>query len=168
MNGIDATSMARRIAGESARRKGFARRSRVVRSRIEEVEWISRGKSTKRLAVMIERTRGIIENNRRLSALMSCALKIKTRGTHPTVSPQVGSWSPSHMKLPTKAQIAEIKSVAGMNTDVATMTGRTNIRRRKTWTYATRALVNVKMVSSGTVCSRVVYGRDALEGLPGL
>src|SRR6267154_3711052 len=70
------------------------------------------------------------------------------------------------MKLPTKAQIAEIKSVAGMNTDVATMTGRTNIRRRKTWAYATIALRNVKMVSRGTVCSRVVYGIDALRSSP--
>jgi hypothetical protein len=71
MNGIDATSMARRIAGDNARRKGFARRSRVVRSRIDEVEWISRGKSTKRLAVIMERTRGTSENSRRLDTLMS-------------------------------------------------------------------------------------------------
>lgn len=67
------------------------------------------------------------------------------------------------MKLPTNAQIAEIKSVAGMNTDVAIMTGRTNMRRRKTWAYATRALRNVNMVSRGTVCSSVVYGSETLR-----
>ena len=51
--------------------------------------------------------------------------------THPTVSPQVGTVSPSHMKLPTKAQIAEINNVAGINTEVAIITGRTNTRSRK-------------------------------------
>ena len=139
----------------------------MVRSRIEEAEWISRGKSNKRRAVTMERTRGTRENNRRLKTLMSYAGK-RSEITHPTVSPQVGSWSPSHMKLPTKAQIAEIKRVAGMNTDVATMTGRTNTRRRKRWTYATRALINVRIVSKGTVCSRVVYGSDAPDLLSGL
>jgi len=87
MNGIDATSMTRSITGESARRKGFAMRSRVVRSRIEEVEWISRGKSTRRLAVIMERTSGTSENSRRLDTLMSNAVKttenVLTQLSHP-------------------------------------------------------------------------------------
>lgn len=60
------------------------------------------------------------------------------------------------MKLPAKAHIAEMKSVAGINTDVATMTGLTKILNRKICRYATAALRNVRIVSSGTVCSNVI------------
>jgi hypothetical protein len=87
--------------------------------------------------------------------------------TYPTVSPQVGSWLASHMKLPTNAQIAEMRRVAGMKTEVATITGRTKMRRRNMWAYATNALKNVRIVSKGTVWRRVVYGvtREGGEGL---
>ena len=51
--------------------------------------------------------------------------------THPQDSPQVGSVSPSHMKLPTKAQTAERKRVTGTKTVVAMTTGLTKTRRRK-------------------------------------
>jgi len=37
--------------------------------------------------------------------------------TYLMLSPQVGSISPSHIKLPTKAQTAETKSVAGTKND---------------------------------------------------
>ena len=47
--------------------------------------------------------------------------------TDPTVSDQVGSVPDSHMKLPTKAQMAEMNSVAGINADVASSTGLTKI-----------------------------------------
>lgn len=72
------------------------------------------------------------------------------------------------MKLPTNAQIAEINSVTGMNSDVATMTGLTNTRRRKIWTYDTIALSVIRMVSIGTVWRRVVYGRAPLVPFFGL
>jgi hypothetical protein len=62
------------------------------------------------------------------------------------------------MKLPTNAQTAETNKVAGMNTEVAIMTGRTNIRKRSICEYATAALTNVRIVNIGTVCNRVVYG----------
>lgn len=88
--------------------------------------------------------------------------------TYPTVSPQVGTVSPSHMKLPTNAQMAEIRRVAGMNTDVAIMTGRTNTRRSRMCVYAAIALENVRIVSIGTVCNRVVYGRVTGGGLTGI
>jgi hypothetical protein len=55
-----------------------------------------------------------------------------------------------------KAHTADMNKVAGMNTDVAAITGLTNICRRKICAYATAALKNVRMVSIGTVCSRVV------------
>lgn len=148
-NGIDASKVTRRMAGESARRKGLAMRSSDVRSSTDDVEWISLGRSTSLRAVMRDKTRGMSENSRK-----------------PTVSPHVGSWSPSHIKLPTKAQIAEMKSVAGINSEVATMTGLTNIRKRKICTYATAALRNVRIVSSGMVCRRVVYGTGPRD-LPG-
>lgn len=48
----------------------------------------------------------------------------------PTVSPQVGSVSASHMKLPINAQIAETNNVTGMKKDVATMTGLMKICNR--------------------------------------
>jgi len=60
--------------------------------------------------------------------------------TYPMLSPQVGSISPSYMKLPTKAQTAETKSVAGKKTDVASITGFTNTFNSHTWTYVTSAL----------------------------
>jgi hypothetical protein len=46
------------------------------------------------------------------------------------VSPHVGSWSPSHIKLPTNAHTAEINNVAGTKTVVATITGPTNTLKR--------------------------------------
>jgi len=76
--------------------------------------------------------------------------------TYPTLSPQVGSISPSHIKLPTKAQTAETKSVAGTKTDVASITGFTNTFNSHTWTYATSALSSVNMTSMGTVLRRTV------------
>jgi hypothetical protein len=60
------------------------------------------------------------------------------------------------MKLPMNAHTADTNKVAGMNTDVATITGLTNMRRRKICAYATAALRNVRVVSIGTVCRRVV------------
>jgi hypothetical protein len=54
--------------------------------------------------------------------------------------------------------MAEMKRVAGMNTEVAIITGRTNICRRNICVYATAALRNVSIVKSGTVCSSIVYG----------
>jgi hypothetical protein len=51
-----------------------------------------------------------------------------SESTHLTVSPQVGSSSPSHIKLPTKAQTKN--GVAGMNAPVATMTGFINIFKK--------------------------------------
>lgn len=48
----------------------------------------------------------------------------------PTVSPQVGSVSASHMKLPMNAQIAEMNSVTGMKNDVTIMTGLMKICKR--------------------------------------
>lgn len=52
--------------------------------------------------------------------------------------------------------------------DVATITGLTNIRRRKICAYATAALTNVRMVSIGTVCRSVVYGRVTLWRFSGM
>lgn len=46
-----------------------------------------------------------------------------------------------------------------MNTEVAIITGRTNICRRNMCPYATAALTNVRMVRSGTVWRRVTYGK---------
>jgi hypothetical protein len=60
------------------------------------------------------------------------------------------------MKLPMNAHTADKNKVAGMNTDVAAITGLTNICKRKICVYATAALTNVRMVSIGTVCRRVV------------
>ena len=80
----------------------------------------------------MQRTRGMMENSRRLErkSIVDDEQK-KIDRTYPTVSPQVGSLSPSHMKLPIKAQRAETNRVAGMNTEVAIMTGLTKMRRRK-------------------------------------
>jgi hypothetical protein len=55
-----------------------------------------------------------------------------------------------------KAHTADTNKVAGMNTDVATITGLTNTLRRKICAYATAALINVRMVSIGTVCRSVM------------
>jgi hypothetical protein len=68
------------------------------------------------------------------------------------------------MKLPTNAHRAEMNKVAGMNTEVAIMTGRTNIRKRSICEYATAALRNVSIVNMGTVCNKVVYGNVTLPG----
>ena len=51
--------------------------------------------------------------------------------SYPTVSLQVGSLPSSHMKLPTNAQMDDMNKVAGMNTDVAKITGFANRLRRK-------------------------------------
>jgi hypothetical protein len=72
------------------------------------------------------------------------------------------------MKLPMKAHTADMNRVAGMKTEVATITGRTNMRKRNICAYAARALMNVRIVSKGIVCRRVVYGsvtRGWLDGL---
>jgi len=56
----------RRIAGDSARRKGFAMRRCVVSVRVDEVTCISRGRYMSRRAVKIDSARGINANMRRL------------------------------------------------------------------------------------------------------
>jgi hypothetical protein len=50
---------------------------------------------------------------------------------YPQVSPQVGTASPSHIKLPAKAQIEDIKRVAGIKTLVPMTTGLTNTLKRR-------------------------------------
>jgi hypothetical protein len=50
---------------------------------------------------------------------------------YPQVSPQVGTASPSHMKLPANAQMEEMKRVAGTKTLVAMTTGLTNTLKRR-------------------------------------
>lgn len=138
-NGMEARRAARRMVGESASRKGFATRSCVESVSVAEVVWTCRGRSMSRRAVSRQSTSGIIEKKR-----------------SPRVSPQVGSTSASHMKLPANAQTAETNKVAGINTEVAIMTGRTKIRNRSICEYATNALRNVRIVNMGTVCNRVV------------
>ena len=64
--GIEAINIMRRMAGESARRNGLDIRSCDVRSRMDDAEWILRGRSIKRRAVSIDKTRGTIENRRSL------------------------------------------------------------------------------------------------------
>jgi|SRR6266436_1436680 len=49
---------------------------------------------------------------------------------YPQVSPQVGTVSPSHMKLPANAQMEEINNVAGTKTVVPMTTGLTNTLKR--------------------------------------
>jgi hypothetical protein len=51
--------------------------------------------------------------------------------TYPQVSPQVGTVSLSHMKLPANAQMEEIKRVAGTKTLVPMTTGLTNTLKRR-------------------------------------
>lgn len=116
----------------------------MVNVNVDDVVCISLGRLSSLRAVRIDRAKGRRENRR-----------------SPVVSPHVGSVSPSHMKLPTNAQIADMNNVAGINTDVMIMTGRTNIRKRSTCVYATNALTKVRIVMRGTVCSRVVYGNVA-------
>jgi hypothetical protein len=113
--GIEARRVARRMVGDSARSKGLAIRSWVANVNVDDVECMSLGRLRSLRAVRIDRTKGKRENKR-----------------SPVVSPHVGSVSPSHMKLPTNAQIADMNNVAGINTDVMIITGRTNIRRRST------------------------------------
>lgn len=66
MNGIESRRAAKSTAGESARRKGFARSSRVVRVSRDDAVCISLGKSSKFRAVNSERASGTKENRRRL------------------------------------------------------------------------------------------------------
>jgi len=66
MNGIEATKAVRRMIGDKARRKGLAISSCVVSVNMEDVVCISRGRSNRRRAVIRERTKGIMENKRRL------------------------------------------------------------------------------------------------------
>lgn len=66
MKGIEAINITRRMAGESARRKGLDIKSCDVRSRMDDVEWILRGRSIRRRAVSIDKTRGTTENRRSL------------------------------------------------------------------------------------------------------
>lgn len=65
-NGIDATSITSRIAGDKARRKGLARRRCVVNVRVEEVVCISRGKLRSRRPVIIDKVNGTREKRRSL------------------------------------------------------------------------------------------------------
>ena len=76
--------------------------------------------------------------------------------TNMTVSPHLGSSSPSHMKLSTMVQTAEIRRETGMKTEVTIMTGLTNTYKRKLWAKATSALKKVSLVSRGVVCKKVV------------
>jgi hypothetical protein len=70
INGIEATRAMSKITGESARRKGLAINSRVVNVSIEEVVWISRGRSNNRRAVNRESARGTMENKRSLIVII--------------------------------------------------------------------------------------------------
>lgn len=63
------------------------------------------------------------------------------------------------MKLPAKAQTAAKKRAQGMKMAVASNTGLTAMRRRKTCAYEPSALESVRTVSRGTVCLRVEYGK---------
>ena len=96
-----------------------------------DVVCISRGRLTRRRAVSRESPNGIREKSRRLDASQTNVAKSVDVDTYPHVSPQVGVVSPSHIKLPTNAHIAEMKSVAGTNTEVTITTGLTKTRRSK-------------------------------------
>jgi hypothetical protein len=52
---------------------------------------------------------------------------------YPQVSPQVGTASPSHMKLPANAQMEEINRAAGTKTVVPMTTGVTKTLKRRMW-----------------------------------
>ena len=149
-NGIEAISMRSKIAGDNASRNGLSPRRWVVRVRVDDATWSVSGRCTSRRAVMIDSMRGINEKRRSLRRKWLAThglIKMKPENpsqvdraldklgfimvcTHPTVSPHVGSVSPSHMKLPTKAQMAEMNSVTGTKKEVAIITGRTKTRRR--------------------------------------
>ena len=111
--GIETIRLMRRTRGDRPSRKGLFCSNCVARVSNEEAVWMSLGKSTNRRAVRTARTRGMI-----------------AKSLSPTVSPQVGSVSASHMKLPTNAQMAEMNKVTGMKNDVAIMTGLMKIRKR--------------------------------------
>ncbi len=130
MNGMESRNIASSTAGDKARRKGFSINRRVVNVRREEAVWISRGRFSNRRPVRMARTSGTRANSLRLWGLNQRDRDAVYQQTHPTVSPHVGSWLLSHMKLPTKAHSADISKVAGMNTEVATITGLTKMRRR--------------------------------------
>ena len=112
--GIETIRLTRRTSGDRPNKNGLFCNNRVVRVSNEEAVWISLGKSTNRRAVKRARTRGMI-----------------AKSLSPTVSPHVGSVSASHMKLPMKAQIAEMNNVTGMKKDVTIMTGLMKICKRK-------------------------------------
>ena len=64
--GIEARRVMRRMVGERARRKGLERRRLVVRVSVDDVVWMSLGRSSRRRAVKSERTNGIMEKMRSL------------------------------------------------------------------------------------------------------
>jgi hypothetical protein len=67
-NGMEPTRVTSRMMGERAKRKGLAMRSCVVTISIEEVVWMSRGRSRSRRAVSSDRASGMMENSWRLFA----------------------------------------------------------------------------------------------------
>lgn len=78
---------------------------------------------------------------------------------YPTVSPHVGSSTPSsHIKLPMKLHTAHTSHIVGTSILPAIMAGRKNNLSRKICAYERRAAASVRIVSRGSVCSRVVYG----------
>lgn len=82
----------------------------------------------------IARTSGTMAKRRKLASNVSHVHDtIKVHITHPTVSPHDGSVPSSHMKLPTKAQIADMNKVIGMKRDVANNTGLTNTVNSMMW-----------------------------------
>ena len=66
-NGNEASNSPSRTAGERARRKGLAIRSRVVSVSREDAVCISRGRSSNRRPVSTESAKGIKANKRRLT-----------------------------------------------------------------------------------------------------
>jgi hypothetical protein len=69
-NGMLARSVASRMRGDSASRKGLDIRRYVDRVRILDVVCIERGRWTSRLAVMRDRTRRNSEKSRRLQKIL--------------------------------------------------------------------------------------------------
>lgn len=63
---MDASSAARRTAGDNAKRKGFAASRRVVSVSSADAVWMSRGRSSSLRAVSSDNTNGTSENRRRL------------------------------------------------------------------------------------------------------
>jgi hypothetical protein len=131
--GSEARSDIRRIHGERTRRRGFWMSRLVVSVRVADVVWICWGSLRRRREVIMHRTKGISENKRRLLQLFRFHKDDDKTKTYPVDSPHVGSVSLSHMKLPTNAQTADMNSVAGTKTEVAIITGPTNIRSSNTW-----------------------------------